>query len=498
MSSSNPYQSRLFKFVVQQTRQLRDRSLQTWRQFRLGTIWGAQIALYPIYAAFQATRLVGKQLRQVVRQTAPRLKAAQRTLQKVTRAPEPTSEVQSDTPIKQTLAVVQAFALPVLSEAIDEANLLTPPIPWTQQFPTLVQTLLLKVPPFSSRARGDQATAPSALIHSPGQELATVEPDVLSLAHGMTPTGKVVCIPSTLQATADQLAMVQTDPIRGIATLLTTRKLVFITEQNHILDILTPEQDDYLRRCIIGAIANYWRYWRQLALPQPSQFNALPPLSARPNALPPVRSFYEVMRWMQYSPVAIAVNLFNEAVLTPVSSSQEHSTDLENPHDPWEETTPASSLTQFLQGWFRQQPSAPTNPTADSTTVPALPSRAKMMLLEGSRRIVPAVTRAVVSMKTTSQELVATKERIVTQSTDLAVSAGTGSPLELTPLAEIQIQPADGLLSHRSTDKDAIDIQATLVAYVKHPLQQVLEWIDLGMLWLEKRVMQLVSWLRRS
>ncbi|NEQ27502.1 MAG: hypothetical protein F6K28_52565, partial [Microcoleus sp. SIO2G3] len=40
-----------------------------------------------------------------------------------------------------------------------------------------------------------------------------------------------------------------------------------------------------------------------------------------------------------------------------------------------------------------------------------------------------------------------------------------------------------------------IETPATLVGYVKHPLQQLLEWLDAGMLWLETRLSNIWNWL---
>jgi len=42
-----------------------------------------------------------------------------------------------------------------------------------------------------------------------------------------------------------------------------------------------------------------------------------------------------------------------------------------------------------------------------------------------------------------------------------------------------------------------IETEAQLVNYVKHPLEQLLEWLDQGMLWVEKRLSQLWQWLNR-
>jgi hypothetical protein len=57
------YQSQFFNFINRHSQRLRDQSHQWLRQLKVASIWGGQLALYPIYALFQAGRLAGHQLR---------------------------------------------------------------------------------------------------------------------------------------------------------------------------------------------------------------------------------------------------------------------------------------------------------------------------------------------------------------------------------------------------------------------------------------------------
>jgi hypothetical protein len=61
MPSSGRYQSWLFNFLDRQARQWQDRAAVGLRYLQLTVTWGAQILLYPIYAAFQANRLLAQQ-----------------------------------------------------------------------------------------------------------------------------------------------------------------------------------------------------------------------------------------------------------------------------------------------------------------------------------------------------------------------------------------------------------------------------------------------------
>jgi hypothetical protein len=101
--------------------------------------------------------------------------------------------------------------------------------------------------------------------------------------------------------------------IRGVATELTTRSLVLITNRNEILDVLTPTQQELLHQRIVWEVAHYLRYWKIR-----HQAEALTPLrlpSPQSPVLPGIRPFYQLMAWMQAGPVAIATNLFQEASL---------------------------------------------------------------------------------------------------------------------------------------------------------------------------------------
>lgn len=56
------------------------------------------------------------------------------------------------------------------------------------------------------------------------------------------------------------------------------------------------------------------------------------------------------------------------------------------------------------------------------------------------------------------------------------------------------IDPAD---RDRAMSTTLVDTKATFVGYVKHPLEQVLEWIDLGMLWIEDLAAKAWGWVKQ-
>lgn len=97
--------------------------------------------------------------------------------------------------------------------------------------------------------------------------------------------------------------------IQAIACAVDTRKFVLVLEDNVIFDILTPEQQQQIEHRIRLELARYWQWKRKLYLG--SAPLGLP--EDRETLLPPIRVFRQLMAWVQTSPVAISVNLFQEA-----------------------------------------------------------------------------------------------------------------------------------------------------------------------------------------
>jgi hypothetical protein len=92
--------------------------------------------------------------------------------------------------------------------------------------------------------------------------------------------------------------------IRGIASLIGEQKLVLVDDSNQILDILSSQQQQQLERRIFIEIGNYWM------AQQPIQPELQP--QKKPNRL---------LAWMQTSPLAMSLNLFQEATLASLQKN---------------------------------------------------------------------------------------------------------------------------------------------------------------------------------
>lgn len=255
---SGRYQSRFFNFVARRSRQFTDKLDQTIRQMKVATVWGAQILLYPFYALFQTSRLVGRQLQTSVAQNLPRLIGFKQ-------GDVPDEIPKVDRPVQKVLEAIATWELPAITTplALASAELEGELAIWSAASDLAVS-----------------ASTPLTVGGTNGAPVATEKPAIA---------------------------------IQGVASLLETRSLVLVTPQNQILNVLTPAQQQQLHHRIVWEVSDYQRSlrlatrrpWRSLLGSQPKSAQILPP----------VRWLYRLMAWVQTSPVAIAANLFQESTL---------------------------------------------------------------------------------------------------------------------------------------------------------------------------------------
>ncbi|MCC5642344.1 hypothetical protein LC607_05145 [Nostoc sp. CHAB 5824] len=97
-SSSGRYQSRLFNFVHQQSRRVTQQWEYTFRHLQVATKWGVEVLLYPVYLLFQSSESSGKTLETKEPQTRLKLQPNDTDLQ---------SEIPNvDSPIQHVLEAV--------------------------------------------------------------------------------------------------------------------------------------------------------------------------------------------------------------------------------------------------------------------------------------------------------------------------------------------------------------------------------------------------------
>jgi hypothetical protein len=131
----------------------------------------------------------------------------------------------------------------------------------------------------------------------------------------------------TTSVLENPLAKTQLKPqakVEGIASFIPARTLVLVGRENQILDILTPEQQEMLEGRITWEIANTGPERREITQKE-LKFNLGLESAAKKAQLPPMRRFWELMAWLQTSPVALKRNQFGESILAVKKSIDRNS-----------------------------------------------------------------------------------------------------------------------------------------------------------------------------
>ncbi|MCW6036153.1 hypothetical protein K4A83_07690 [Spirulina subsalsa FACHB-351] len=105
--------------------------------------------------------------------------------------------------------------------------------------------------------------------------------------------------------------------IQGLACTLEEQALVLVTPENQTLDLLTPEQQQQIQQRILWEMADY-AYQKYLQRAERQRFLIPHTLTDDPQVFPLLRRFWQFMRWIQQSPVAVTTNVFGEAHLVPI------------------------------------------------------------------------------------------------------------------------------------------------------------------------------------
>ncbi len=100
-------------------------------------------------------------------------------------------------------------------------------------------------------------------IDSAGRQLQPKEQQSrLQLQENLTPPASDSAIEHVLKS-ADKITYnKQQVLVQGIASHLANRNLVLVSTENEILEILSPQQQAKLQDRIVEEVANYWRFWR--------------------------------------------------------------------------------------------------------------------------------------------------------------------------------------------------------------------------------------------
>lgn len=266
-----PYQSRLLNFISKQSRQVADNCDRTWRQIKEATLTATQILLYPAYLLVQSSRMLGRQLRESSQ------KVDLPELQEFDGDENPDGQqnwYQGEVSEESSIAEILHLAENLLNSSQTAKTLAS--------FPLLIN-------------QGNAASDLPPAINFSGQ--ITKHQTTSVLEH---PLAKTELKPQP--------------KVEGIASFIPARTLVLVGRENQILDILTPEQQEILEGSITWEIANCGPERREITQKE-LKFNLGLESAAKKAQLPPMRRFWELMAWLQTSPVALKRNQFGESIL---------------------------------------------------------------------------------------------------------------------------------------------------------------------------------------
>ncbi len=353
-------------------------------------------------------------------------------------------------------------------------------------------------------------------------------------------------------------------PIQGIATLLTTRTLVLVTEQNRLLDILTPDQQKRLH-CRIREVSDQ----HQARVIQAARLHLIPRFQAALGQIlswTPRRLAQPIITRLKTRSIGPAISpqlqepssnfglIANSQSEIPFGLTQGR----QNPKSKIGQALgfldsvslqlerQAGRVVQGLQQRFHQNLTPEQDALRDnnpkiqaliraaiayffewkplkflrhsSTHAAILDSDKPFASISGSQQSSPDLGMTAMIERPTHQTKPGEEEPWLTLADLFGGSAevslaGSGSGVasvsmtqtsqrrltktsEQTPAQSHQVE-ASGTSASATADKWMdIETEAILIGYIKHPLEQVLEWLDRGLAWLEGLVTTLWTHLR--
>jgi hypothetical protein len=436
--SSNRYQSKLFNFVYQHTRRLTQKWESTVKNLQIATQVGVGSLLYPLYQLLQQNE-TAKQLQSV---TPP----------------------ASDAPIQHILDIVK------------------------------------NLPPGDADLPTFQKTNPLEFLGSLWEKI----------------------FPKQNSPTSENTLQQHIPTVQGIAIELQTRNLVLVSADNRIFDVFTPGQNVKLADRINSEVSEY-RYSLQLIAHQ--QKELLPKIDQLLNKLTDEDSI--IARKSLLNPIKLfgfldqlVANLETTALVPVQKRSQEIIHNLTVNNDSLQLQKPqisdliAAAINYFFGGRNNYQIGANSSPEKIATKPDYQPILTPNNQLNKSD--------VVGDPWLTWSDLFGE----INKNVDQIEPVFTSIPEKLVDDGDVNNfqppQPKWDLLSNRSkTDKkvpkseneqfpekgnktsqefnfkpDWIDISATSLGYEKHPLEQILEWLDQAILWIEQIFTNMIYFFR--
>ncbi|MDJ0509640.1 MAG: hypothetical protein QNJ64_10355 [Crocosphaera sp.] len=321
--------------------------------------------------------------------------------------------------------------------------------------------------------------------------------------------------------------------VQGMASDIESKNLVLVAKDNKIIDILSEVQQQHLKKYIRLETASYWYDLKQ------NQRGELELINTPENKhiLPPIRLFWQIMRWMQTGTLATNIDFFGESSLVTIGSKNTISQSLLSIKNTDEKL-------QQLKAHIRQKSNQSLNiETVDPFRLEFLIYAAidyfvnqlfpdNKLATNSSLKTLPASTLSNqksdhhwLSWDDLSEDFYTPEEHLSTAFLPQANQSSEHNKNRVQKRSNRRIkktkkstslskQTKNLSKSHHLTtksnnseyyDNNKIDInssnwletEAKTTGYIKHPLVRILEWLDTAIHWLEKLARKLAKLLKK-
>jgi hypothetical protein len=496
MPSSGRYQSQIFSFLSRRSLQFKDKAGKALRQIKVAAVWSAQILLYPVYAGFQAVRLIDRQIQQAAQAVFPQLRAARESAT----GQQPLSV---DTPIQKTL---QSVSLAIASTASLQASapdtLETNPLEIQGIAADLLTKHLVLVTPSNECLDILTSEQQFQLQKYMVLELANYARHQQLLGqtkHSPTPSGTFLPLPKERETMflpvrifRRVMAWMQISPIAMATNLFQETKLVPLLES--------------------GMIEPSWRSHPLLPgtspLPITDLRTAEPEWRSleeiRQTILTPPNLSHTLSQWLQ--PLKAGTEKVVTDVLETVGLIYTPP-NLPTPMNPEPFTfTPPDVVEPWLTmedlfGNMTVGNMTVGNMTVGNMTVGTViveSSIVESSIVESSIVESHPVESSIVESSIVESYPVTSQTRQVKSVHHSVRGKASSSRNATAPLPETAGLSVIDTTSEESSPTFTapwIETEAKLVQYEQHPLERLLKWLDERMVWMESRVTQLVKWI---
>lgn len=507
--SNEPYKSRLFNFLNRQTIRWQDKLGITIRRLRSITEMGIQLMLYPFYLMVQTGRAFRQKLE---------------------------SKVQSSSFLSETKSSKSDSSLTTTSVPLDAVLNLVEPWLETREKTDSITTNTIAVDILPVNQQSDQL---SSQVRCDRADLWLDQSSLPQRQEKPLVTSSQL---ETIHTNVSPLSPQSSHLIQGFASLLASREIVLVDHHNQILNVLNQRAQQILKQYF----AKRHQKPSRLVTTTRKVLASLPQISQNNSAnIAPVKFFWQMLDWLQTSPVARKVNLFGESKLassSPVLPSSntvdpraKFLVSLDNKVADLETKSflSTSVSSNYLARSSQNQVYINSNPFQIRAIIKAAidyffvknSSRAKNTIKGSSRFTLPNSTPSIpLESKTASSYLPGESPKLNLSlakeenswlswndifSNTISSTVKPRSSEQKTSITQPQESaslfslPQDNSKDFTSithpnnsenqleTDSDLLETKATTVGYEKHPLVRILELLDRIILWLEERLVKI-------